>query len=71
MVNVAGDATFVGRAGGFLGGRRNSFFAENLLGFGGIAFGFDERVLAIHHAGAGLLAQDLDNFGTDFHDLIS
>jgi len=66
VVNVAGDAAFVGGTRGFLVGGGDAFFAKDLFRLTGVALGFDEGVLAVHHTGAGFVAQVFDNFGINF-----
>ena len=41
----------------FLGGRGDALLAQDDFGFGQIALGFDERLLALHHARSGALAE--------------
>jgi len=44
-------------AGGLLGGRGDAAFAQYDFGLGQVAVGFLQGALALHHAGAGALAQ--------------
>ena len=67
VVNVAGDAAFLGGAQGFLPGDGDAFLAKDLLGFGEIAAGLLQRLFAVHHAGAGLFAKGFDEFGVDLY----
>ena len=55
--DVLGDGAFLGLARGFHGGGRLAFFAQDVHGGVEVAFGFDERLFAIHHARAGHFAE--------------
>jgi len=67
-VGRGGDAhEALGRhAPALFGGGRQAFLAQPVDGIFDAAIGFGERALAIHHAGAGFLAQFLDQGGGDF-----
>ena len=56
-VDVAADDALLGGAGGLLGGRGDAALAQNDFGFGQVALGFVERLLALHHSGAGAFAE--------------
>src|SRR4029453_16298996 len=58
-VNVAADDAIRRRAPGALGGRGQPLLTEQLDGLLLVAFRLGEGRLALHHAGAGLLAQAL------------
>ena len=59
------DQTFGGDAAGFLRRFRETLLAQPVLRRRHIALRLGERGLAIHHAGAGRLAQFLDHLGRD------
>ena len=59
------DQAFGRDAAGFLGGLRQALLAQPILRRLHVAVGLGERALAIHHAGAGQLAQFLDHLGGD------
>ena len=59
------DQAFGSDAAGLLGGRGEALLAQPVDGLLDIAGDFGQRALAIHHAGAGLLAQVLDQGGGD------
>ena len=59
----------LGRGAPGLGGRGGeALLAKDLARLVEIALRFHERLLAIHHAGAGFVAQIRDELGVDFHD---
>ena len=64
-MDVRADSTFRGDAGGFLVRRRNTLLAEPDQGFLDVAAALAERFLAVHHTGAGLVANNLDLRGGD------
>ena len=55
--NLGQHTTFGGRAVRPLVGDQLSFLTDNLDGLFRIAIGFDQRLLAIHHAGTGQFSQ--------------
>ena len=57
VVDVGADQTLLGGAGGLLAGRRDAALAQNHFGFGHVALGFHQGVLAFHHSRAGALAE--------------
>src|SRR3954451_14214697 len=59
-VDVGLDGALGGLATGELADLVAHLDAEDLLGLGGVAVGLGQGVLAVHHAGAGLLAKGLD-----------
>ena len=59
------DQTLGSRAAGFLGGSRKALGAQPVDGCLHLAIGLGKRFLAVHHAGAGALAQFLDGRGRD------
>ena len=67
VVHVAGDGTFVGGAAGLLRKSCETLGAKQVDGLLHVAFGLRERLLAVHHACAGALAQLLDHLGVDLH----
>ena len=67
VVNVAGDAAFVGGAFRFFTGDRDALFTKDDLGFSGVTVGFNKSLLAIHHSRAGFFAQGFNDLGIDFH----
>ena len=62
------DHAFGRDARGLLVGLRETGLAHQLGGGVQIAVGFDERLLALHHARAGALAEHLHCFSGDGHD---
>ena len=64
-VDVARDEALAGVAAGLLRGRGETPLAKQGDGLVEVAVGLDERVLAVHEAGAGALAQLLDARGRD------
>src|SRR5690606_26342360 len=62
-----GDAALGGHAVGLLVGLGQAGLAQRLGGGVDVAAGLGERLLAFHHAGAGALAQFLDQGSGDFH----
>src|ERR1700756_5169149 len=65
-MNVGGDNAFFGGSRCLLGGACDTFLTENIFSFVQVAIGLHQRLLAIHHAGVGLVAQLLDEGGVDF-----
>src|SRR5690606_13184259 len=65
-----GHAAFGGDAAGLLVGLGQAGLAQRLGGGVDVAVGFGERLLALHHAGAGALAQLLDHGCGDFSHLL-
>ena len=55
------------RAAGFLRGRRQPLLAQPIDRRLDVAAGLDQRLFTIHHPGAGLLTQFLDQAGRDLH----
>ncbi len=51
------DETLLGAARFFIAGAGDALFAENDFGFGEVAFGLNESLFAIHHAGSGTFAE--------------
>ncbi len=70
-IGLNGDADeALGRhAAALLGGLGEALLAQPVDGGLDVALGLVERVLAIHHAGAGLLAQLFDQGGGDLSHL--
>src|SRR5262249_26904101 len=62
------DDAFGGDAGRLLVGLRKPLAAHELGGGIQVALGFDERLLALHHACAGALAELLDCLCCDVHE---
>src|SRR5690606_39190647 len=62
-----GDAAFGGDTVGLLVGLGQARLAQRFGGGVDVAAGLGERLLALHHAGAGALAQFLDQGCGDFH----
>ena len=60
MRDVDDDDAFGGDAGSSLARLVAELDAQDLLGLGHIAFGFGERLLALHHRGGGLETQLLN-----------
>src|SRR3954453_3033537 len=58
-----GDEPFRRDAAGFFGSFRQAFLTQPIDGSFDVAGDFGQRVLAVHHAGAGLLAKILDEAG--------
>ena len=58
-----GHQTFGGDAAGLLGGSGQTLLAQPVDRGFDVASGLGQRLLAVHHAGAGLLAQFLDKRG--------
>jgi hypothetical protein len=56
---------------GFLGGFRQALLAQPVDGFFHVTVGLGERSFAVHHAGAGLVAQLLDHTRADCRHLES
>ena len=56
-VNVAADQALLGGARRLLAGRRDAVLAQDDFGLADIALGLDQRLLALHHARAGALAE--------------
>ena len=56
-VDVAADQALLGGARGLLAGRRDAVLAQHDFGFADVALGFHQGLLALHHAGAGTLAE--------------
>ena len=67
-MNVVSDHAFSGNSGGFLLGGSQALLSQNDDGRFHIALRFDERVLAVHHACAGFLAEIFHVFRVDLHD---
>ena len=67
LVAANHDATLGRDARGLLVGLRGTGLAQPLGREIDVALGFDQRFLAFHHAGAGALAQFLDQGRFDFH----
>ncbi len=67
VMNVAGDAPFIGGPAGFFVRHVDALLAQDHLGLVEVAFGFHQGLFAIHHARAGLFAQGLYQFGVDIH----
>ena len=63
------DQALGGGAAGFLGGLAEALLAQPVDGAFQVAVGLGERLLAIHHAGAGLFAQGFHEEGGDFGHL--
>ena len=59
------DEAFGGGAAGLLGGGRKTLGAQPVDRGFHLAIGLGERLLAVHHAGAGALAQFLHRCGRD------
>ena len=55
--DVRDDEALGSRAAGLLRRRGEALLAEDLARFVEVALGFDERLLAVHHPGAGFGAQ--------------
>src|SRR5262249_6680751 len=66
-MNVGTDRAFRGDATGALGRRGDALLAQPERGFFQISTALGERLLAIHHPSAGLLAQILNHFRVYFH----
>ena len=66
-----GDAAFGGNAVSLLVGLGQARLAQPLGRGVDVACVFDECLLALHHAGAGALAQFLDQGSSDFHGITS
>ena len=62
-VDVGADHALGGDAAGLLGGARQALLAQVVDGLLHVALGLDQGVLAVHHAGAGALAELLDHLG--------
>ena len=60
-----GDGALVGRATGLLGERSQTAGAQDVDSGVQVAVGLGERLLALHHAGSGALAELLDHAGGD------
>src|SRR5271157_4987566 len=60
QMDVGSNHSFFGRSGCLLRGAGNPFLSEDVFGFIQIATGLDQRSFTIHHAGACLLTQLLD-----------
>jgi ATP-dependent RNA helicase RhlE len=65
MMDVAGDDAFAGLASGALVALGDAPLAQQVLGPAQIAFGLGERPFAVHHAGAGDIAQIFDLGGSN------
>ncbi len=63
------DGAFGGHSLGLLVGLGKPGLAHQFGGGIEIAGGLDERLLALHHSGAGALAQLLDGFGGNVHQV--
>ena len=57
LADVLGDSTFRGDAAGLLGGLAQSLLTQPLNGLVHVAVALHEGLFAVHHAGAGALAQ--------------
>ena len=66
-MNVGADRTFRCDAARALGRRGDAFLAQPYGGFFEVALTLGERLLAIHHARAGLLAQFSYRISGNFH----
>src|SRR5690606_31774232 len=66
-----GDDALGGLALGALGGHLLALLTEDLDGLVEVAAGLLERLLAVHHADAGGLAEALDVLGGNSHGLFS
>ena len=64
-VDVARDEALAGVAAGLLGGRREALLAQQRDGLVEVAVGLGQGALAVHEAGAGPLAQLLDQLRRD------
>ena len=68
--DLRNDDTLGSGAVGALGDDELTFLADNVLSAGKITFGFDEGLLAVHHTGAGHLAELHYISSFDFHNLV-
>ena len=68
QMNVGGDDTFFGGAGGFLARARNTLGTQQRFGLVEIAPGLGEGPFAIHKARVGFPAELLDELGIYFHE---
>src|SRR5262249_40162705 len=66
-MDVGSDRAFFRRAAGLLRGRGDALLAKVLDGLFEVARGFHERLLAVHHAGAGFLPELFYCGCGDFH----
>jgi hypothetical protein len=57
VVDVAADEPLLGGTGGLFAGRSDAPLAQQDFRVGDIALGFDQSLLALHHARAGAFAQ--------------
>src|SRR3990172_3962829 len=64
-VDVGVDQALVGAAARALGHACETLLTKDLGGALDVAVGFDQRTLAVHHPGAGGVAQGLDHLGGD------
>ena len=60
------DQTLGGGAAGLLGGGRKALLPQPVDRGFHVAVAFDQRLLAVHHAGAGLVAEVADQQGGNF-----
>ena len=60
-VDAGGDDAFLGSAVGHLAGLHDAALAEELDGGFDVAVGFGEDFFAVHHGGAGLIAEFFDD----------
>jgi hypothetical protein len=60
VVQQRGDTPFIGAATSFLGGLYSAGLAQLVDCFLDVSIGFNQGLLAIHHAGTGLFAQFSD-----------
>ena len=68
--DLRNDDTLGSGAVGALGDDELTFLADNVLSAGKITFSFDEGLLAVHHTGAGHLAELHYISSFDFHNLV-
>ncbi len=64
------DRALVGGAAGLLGNGGQAGVAQDVDGLFQVGFGLDERLLALHHAGAGHLAELLDQGSGDLSHVV-
>src|SRR5690349_14427220 len=70
-VDVAGHGAFTGDARSLLGGDRNALLPQDDDRLLHVTFGFGEGLLAVHHGGAGLLAEFLDLGGRNIWPIVA